>query len=80
MTDQQWESIARSLAGLSAQDKRELVDHILSSIREEPSVPDRPAQQRETLARLCENIDSMPAVAHSDGLTNRDHDRILYSR
>jgi putative addiction module CopG family antidote len=35
-------------------------------------------QQLENLKRLCQKLDAMPTAAHTDGLTNRDHDRILY--
>ena len=80
MSHQQWEAIERTLAGLSAQDKRELVDRILQSLQAESPAPDRALRQRDALARLCQKLDAMPAAMPSDGLTNRDHDRILYTR
>ena len=80
MSHQQWEAIERTLAGLSAQDKRELVDRILQSLQAESPAPDRALRQRDALARLCQKLDVMPAATPSDGLTNRDHDRILYTR
>ena len=80
MSHQQWEAIERTLAGLSAQDKRELVDRILQSLQAESPAPDRALRQRDALARLCQKLDAMPAATPSDGLTNRDHDRILYTR
>jgi hypothetical protein len=80
MIHQQWEAIERTLAGLSAQDKRELVDRILQSLQAESPAPDRALRQRDALARLCQKLDAMPAATPSDGLTNRDHDRILYTR
>lgn len=80
MTHQQWETIERTLAGLSVQDKRELVDQILLSIRAESPTPDRTRQQREALARLCQKTDAMAAATHGDGLTNRDHDHLIYTR
>jgi hypothetical protein len=80
MTHQQWEAIERTLQGLSVQDKQELVGRILQSIRSDSPAPDRTHQQREALTRLCQKLDAMPAATHSDGLTNRDHDRILYTR
>jgi Arc/MetJ-type ribon-helix-helix transcriptional regulator len=36
--------------------------------------------QRENLKRLCALLDALPAAPSPDGLTNRDHDRILYGR
>ena len=80
MSHQQWEAIERTLAGLSAQDKRELVDRILQSLQAESPAPDRALRQRDALARLCQKLDVMSAATPSDGLTNRDHDRILYTR
>ena len=62
------------------QDKRELVDQILLSIRADGLTPDRTGQQREALARLCQKTDAMPSATHGDGLTNRDHDRLIYTR
>ena len=79
MSHQQWEAIERTLAGL-AEDKGELVDRILQSLQAESPDPDRALRQRDALARLCQKLDVMPAATPSDGLTNRDHDRILYTR
>jgi hypothetical protein len=80
MTHQQWEAIERTLAGLSVQEKRELVDRILQSIGAESPADDHARQQRDALDRLCQKLDAMPAATPGDGLTNRDHDRILYAR
>lgn len=41
---------------------------------------DRSAQQRENLRRLGRKLDAMPVAAADDGLSNRDHDRIIYGR
>src|SRR5262245_38830927 len=42
---------------------------------------DRTARQLENLGGLLRKLDSMPvASAAADGLTNRDHDRILYGQ
>jgi putative addiction module CopG family antidote len=42
---------------------------------------DRAARQLEELDRLCRRLDSMPvAPTNDDGLSNRDHDRILYGK
>ena len=42
---------------------------------------DRTARQLENLERLARKLDSLPvASADTDGLTNRDHDRILYGK
>jgi Arc/MetJ-type ribon-helix-helix transcriptional regulator len=41
---------------------------------------DRTAQQLGNLRRLGEKLDAMPASAIGDGLSNRDHDRIIYGQ
>ena len=52
--------------------------------RNEPSDPasegivDRSSRRRENLERLFETLDAMPTADPADGLTNRDHDQILY--
>lgn len=43
-----------------------------------PAADNRARQQLENLERLCRKMDAMPASPTGDGLTNRDHDRILY--
>jgi hypothetical protein len=86
MTDQQWEAIEHSLAGLSADQKREAAGRILESIRAEALAPDsdvdadRARRQREALDRLCRAVDALPTTEHDDGLTNRGHDRLIYTR
>ena len=80
MTLQQRETIERTLAELSMQDKRELVDQILRSMRTESSTLDHSGRQREALAQLCRKTDAMPVTTHDDGLANRDHDRLIYTR
>ena len=44
----------------------------------EVAVAERTSRQLANLRRLGEKLDAMPAAAIGDGLTNRDHDRILY--
>ena len=34
--------------------------------------------QRENLDRMIRRLEELPAIPHDDGLTNRDHDKILY--
>jgi hypothetical protein len=41
---------------------------------------DRTGEQLANLKRLGEKLDAMPAAPMIDGLGNRDHDRILYSK
>jgi hypothetical protein len=80
MTHQKWEVIERTLAGLSVDEKREVAGRLLQSIRGEGPAADRSRQQRDALNRLCRSVDAMPTAKHSDGLSNRDHDRLIYTR
>ena len=41
---------------------------------------DRTAQQLGNLRRLGQKLDALPTAAIADGLTNRDHDRMLYGQ
>ena len=41
---------------------------------------DRTARQLANLRRLGEKVEAMPAAAVTDGLSNRDHDRMLYGK
>ena len=45
---------------------------------EEP--PDRTSEQRENMRRLAKKLESMQTTAVADGLSNRDHDPILYGK
>lgn len=41
---------------------------------------DRTARQLANLRRLGQKVDAMPTAAIADGLSNRDHDQILYGQ
>jgi Arc/MetJ-type ribon-helix-helix transcriptional regulator len=41
---------------------------------------DRAPVQLRNLSRLGQLLDAMPAAAIADGLSNRDHDRMLYGQ
>jgi Arc/MetJ-type ribon-helix-helix transcriptional regulator len=41
---------------------------------------DRTARQLANLRRLGQKLDTMPTAAVADGLSNRDHDRMLYGK
>jgi Arc/MetJ-type ribon-helix-helix transcriptional regulator len=41
---------------------------------------DRTGRQLENLRRLSQKLEAMPVAAVADGLSNRDHDRILYGQ
>jgi len=39
---------------------------------------DQTARQLENLKQLCEKLAAQPSAGKGDGLSNRDHDQILY--
>ena len=41
---------------------------------------DRSSQQIQNLRKLGQKLDAMPTAAVADGLSNRDHDRMLYGK
>ena len=45
-----------------------------------PEVSERTNRQRESLKRLGGKLDAMPVAAIKDGLSNRDHDQMLYGQ
>lgn len=81
MTQQQWEAVERSLAGLTLEEKREVAVRLMESVRASSAVTvDVAERRRNALDRLRRRIDAIPAAENVDGLSNRDHDAILYSR
>jgi len=59
----------------------EVIDEALSLVEKRYLQADeRTGQQLENLRRLGRKLDAMPVAAVADGLTNRDHDRILYGK
>jgi hypothetical protein len=79
MTPQEWQTIEKSLADLTLQDKLEPVTRLMQTIQADVAIsPDHTREQLETLNAMRRKLAAMPAAAGSDGLSNRDHDRILY--
>ncbi len=79
MTENQWMAIERSLDGLSDTDVLEVIGRLSRSIRDRAAGrPDRVAWQRENLHRLLGELLWLPGDEAEDGLSNRDHDKILY--
>lgn len=80
MTQQQWEAIERTLDGMSAAEKLQVADRIRQSVSSESVAAVRAGQQGDALKQLCRKVDAMPSARPGDGLSNRDHDAILYAR
>lgn len=82
MTHQQWNEIERSLQGLSARDKIELIERLAHSIRAEAIAPAPQEQQAEAAHKpiwevFQEISDSIPeeewAKLPPDGAEQHDH-------
>ncbi len=59
----------------------EVIDEALRLVGERyQRAEERADQQLENLRRLGQKLDAMPVAAVTDGLTNRDHDRLLYGK
>jgi hypothetical protein len=81
MTDEQRQELDRLLSRLSDWDKRELADRLLREAASTPPDPDRAERQYEARMRLLEKIEALPsAPPPDDGFSNRDHDRVIYTR
>ena len=79
MTPQEWKTIEKSLADLMLQDRLEPVTRLMHTIQVDVAMsPEGTREQLETLSALRRKVAAMRATAVSDGLSNRDHDRILY--
>jgi hypothetical protein len=79
MTQQQWLSIEKTLSGFTVQEKLELVARLMRSIQAEVSpTGNHTVEQLERLTDLRRKLAAMPTTSISDGLSNRDHDQILY--
>jgi Arc/MetJ-type ribon-helix-helix transcriptional regulator len=69
---------ALRLVGERYQDPQEAKE---SAVRSEADRSvDRVAQQLGNLRRLGQKLDTMSTAAVADGLSNRDHDRMLYGK
>ncbi len=71
------EQVRESTELLTPGQKLELIEHLAKSLRS-PQTERTPEQRREAMIRLLDKLAAMPATSPSDGLSNRDHDRILY--
>ncbi len=69
---------ALRLVGERYQEPEEVNESVAASTRDESL--DRTARQLANLRRLGHKLDAMPTAAMADGLSNRDHDRILYGQ
>ena len=58
----------------------EVIDEALRLVGQRYEDADAAAQQLDNLRQLGRKLDAMPVESAADGLTNRDHDRMLYGK
>ena len=68
---------ALRLVGQRYQTSGESKDSAVGEVNESAG---RTGRQLDNLKRLSRKLDAMPTTAVTDGLSNRDHDRILYGQ
>lgn len=78
-------TIEQAAAGLTRQEKLQLIEHLAHSLRQrdeslaEPPRTDAPPTEKQTaLNDLRGKLAALPVANPDDGLSNRDHDRLLY--
>jgi hypothetical protein len=75
VTQNQWDSIQRTIDEMSGQEKAELLNRLCRSMSEPVGTVSR---QQYALNRLRAELDILPIHNPSDGFSGRDHDKLLY--
>jgi hypothetical protein len=79
MAQPNFDSLVQTLDQLTPREKLALIERLAHSLQE-PATEDQVIadQQRQALQRLQQALTSLPVHNPDDGLSNRDHDRLLY--
>ena len=79
MTQAEWQHLQEALDQLTVEEKQRVIDHVKRSLEHDSVAPaDQAKQQRSALDRLRNETDKLPIHNPEDGLSNRDHDDLLY--
>jgi hypothetical protein len=85
MTQQQWRQFEELIENVTEEDRRAMLRRIEERARqardESRSTEDEEAlgrRQREALKELAERVAKIDEHSPNDGLSNRDHDHIIY--
>ena len=79
MAQQDFDIIIQTLHRLTPGEKLALIEHLAHSLQSPIAVDQGSAiQQREALRHLRHALAALPVHNPEDGLSNRDHDRLLY--
>ena len=77
MAQQDLHTLAQTSERLTPAEKLMLIEHLARSLRDVPTRT-TPAQQRDALRRLRQELATLPVHNPSDGFSNRQHDQLLY--
>jgi hypothetical protein len=72
-----WNDLHTAVEQLTATEKLRLIEEVARSLLES-SAEAEPVDRRVNLDRLRRELAGLPVCNPADGLTNRDHDRVLY--
>ncbi len=76
-TPRQTIEIERAIEHLNRPDRLHLIEVLVRSLQKDEQPP--PATERKAnLARLLEELGGIPTTNPEDGLSNRDHDAVIY--
>ena len=76
MAQQDLDAIVQTLERLTPLEKLVLIARLTRSLQD-ISAPVTPAQQRDALRRLRQELKALPVCNRSNGFTNREHDQLL---
>lgn len=78
-------TIEHAVAGLTRQEKLQLIEHLAHSLRQRDESPAKPPRtdaaqpgKRKIFDDLRRKLAALQVANPDDGLSNRDHDRLLY--
>ena len=77
MARQDLDTLEQTIERLTPVEKLTLIEHLARSLRD-ASMRTTPAQQRDALCRLRQELAVLPVHNPVDGFSNRQHDQLLY--
>ena len=77
MNQTAWKTVEKALPSLTPAQKRKLLQKVTDSLYPKRGPPSA-AAQRKAFLELRRKLAALPVHNPSDGLSNRDHDKILY--
>ncbi len=69
--------IERAIEHLNRPDRLHLIEVLVRSLQQDEQPPPV-AERKANLARLLDELGAVPTANPEDGLSNRDHDAVIY--